>query len=143
MNDETPTPLFVRLPRAHASRLDRASEALGTPKKDLVAGLVARYVDPDTPSGLDALRELDLGARRVIIESGSDPLTVGHHSFRPTELPDVLTPAQAAALLQVDEAAVIELAERGELPARRIGDEWRIARPALIAWLSHAGGARG
>jgi excisionase family DNA binding protein len=61
---------------------------------------------------------------------------VGHHSFRPADLPDVLTPAQAATLLQVDEDAVLALAEEGRLPGRRIGDEWRFARAAVVAWLS-------
>jgi excisionase family DNA binding protein len=65
-------------------------------------------------------------------------MTVGHHAFIPAELPDVLTPAQAAQLLQVPEDEIIALAEAGTLPAKRIGDHWRFARPALIAWLSEA-----
>ena len=50
----------------------------------------------------------------------------------------MLTPAQAAELLQVAEDEVVELAEAGELPGRRIGDQWRFSRPALIAWLAGA-----
>jgi excisionase family DNA binding protein len=30
----------------------------------------------------------------------------------------------------------VELAERGELPARRIGDSWRFSRRALLDWLA-------
>jgi hypothetical protein len=30
----------------------------------------------------------------------------------------------------------VRAAERGELPGRRIGDEWRFGREALLAWLS-------
>ena len=63
-------------------------------------------------------------------------MTVGHHAFTPAELPDVLTPAQAAVLLQVTEDEIVALAEAGTLPGRRIGEHWRFARPALIAWLS-------
>src|SRR5919199_6317284 len=74
--------------------------------------------------------------RRVIVEADEPALVVGHHSFRPADVPDVLTPAQAAALLQVDEDAVVALAEEGHLPGRRIADEWRFARTALVAWLS-------
>src|SRR5919202_1355692 len=48
------TALFVRLPAEQARKLDRAAHALGSPKKDLVAGLVDRYVDPDSRDGLDA-----------------------------------------------------------------------------------------
>src|SRR4051794_28756817 len=37
----TTTPLYVRLPPQEARKLDRAAHAVGAPKKDLVAGLVA------------------------------------------------------------------------------------------------------
>ncbi len=139
--DTTTSALFVRLPAATARKLDRAAHAVGTPKKDLVAGLVARYVDPDSDRGLTALRRLGATApggspRRVVVEADDPALVVGHHSFRPADLPDVLTPAQAAAFLQVDEDAVRALAEEGRLPGRRIGDEWRFARAALLAWLA-------
>jgi excisionase family DNA binding protein len=94
-----------------------------------------------TTHGLEARRRLRVCAwtaspRRVIVEADEPALVVGHHSFRPADVPDVLTPAQAAALLQVDEDAVLALAEAGRLPGRRIGDEWRFARAALVAWLS-------
>jgi excisionase family DNA binding protein len=142
-SDPDTTALFVRLPAAQARKLDRAAHAVGAAKKDLVAGLLARYVDPDTDDGLDALRRLHDEApggqpRRIVIEPDEPALVVGHHSFRPAEIPEVLTPAQAAALLQVDEDAVLALAEEGRLPGRRIGDEWRFGRAALVAWLSEA-----
>jgi excisionase family DNA binding protein len=140
-SDPDTAALFVRLPAAEARKLDRAAHAVGAPKKDLVAGLVARYVDPDTNDGLDALRRLHDDApgalpRRIVIEPDEPALVVGHHSFRPAEVPEVLTPAQAAALLQVEEEDVLALAEEGRLPGRRIGDEWRFARAALVTWLS-------
>jgi excisionase family DNA binding protein len=142
-NTPTTTPLYVRLPPHEARKLDRAAHAVGAPKKDLVAGLVARYVDPDSDDGLDALARLGAEApgaqpRRVVIEADEPALVVGHHSFRPADIPEVLTPAQAAVLLQVDEEAVLALAEEGGLPGRRIGGEWRFARAALVAWLSGA-----
>src|SRR3954452_24236052 len=145
--DPDPAALFVRLPATEARKLDRAAHATGAPKKDLVAGLVARYVDPDSDDGLHALRRLGAEApgalpRRVVIDADDPPLVVGHHSFRPAEIPEVLTPAQAAALLQVDEDAVLALAEEGRLPGRRIGDEWRFGRAALVAWLSEAASER-
>jgi hypothetical protein len=52
--------LFVRIPRDEAEKLDRASFELKAPKQDLVAALVARYVDPSTASGLDSLRALEV-----------------------------------------------------------------------------------
>src|SRR3954449_4329555 len=119
-------PLFVRLPAEEALKLDRASHELKIAKKDLVTALVARHVDPQR---LDKLR-------RVVVEMGRDELTVGRADFRPHEQPEVLTVEGAAELLQVEPAAAAELAEAGELPGRRIGEEWRFSRAALLAWLA-------
>lgn len=55
---EETTALYVRLPKAEAEKLDRAAFTLRARKRDLVAGLVARYVDPATRQGLDELRTL-------------------------------------------------------------------------------------
>ncbi len=68
---------------------------------------------------------------------GEDGLVVGRAALReaPTE---VLTLPEAAALLRLPEPAVGEAAERGELPARRIGKEWRFSRRALLEWLGTA-----
>ncbi len=131
--------LFVRLPVEHAERLGRAASALGAHKKDIVAGLVERYVQPDSQAAMESLREITPVSerpRRVTIELGERPLTVGQHSFRPASGPEVLTAEQAAELLAVDVDAVLELAEHGVLPGRRIAGQWRFARQALLAWLS-------
>ena len=154
--------LYVRLPQSEADKLDRAAEALSSNKKTLVTTLVSRFVDPDSTEGLERLRDLaappgpttarhrsgrrtrELAADgaaapgRMTVNLPDAGLTVGHHAFTPAPLPDVLTPAQAALLLQVPEAEIVTLAEAGTLPGRRIGDHWRFARPALIAWLSAA-----
>ncbi|MBI5497299.1 MAG: helix-turn-helix domain-containing protein [Deltaproteobacteria bacterium] len=42
-----------------------------------------------------------------------------------------LTPADVAEQLQLDEATVVELITRGELPAARVGDAWRVD-PAVL-----------
>ena len=131
--------LYVRLPHPEFEKLDRAAEALATNKKALVTTLVSHYVDPDSTAGLDRLRAIAAAKpQRVTVEIPGDTLAVGHHAFTPSPLPDVLTPAQAAELLQVAEGEVVELAEAGTLPGRRIGDRWRFSRPALIAWLANA-----
>jgi excisionase family DNA binding protein len=62
---------------------------------------------------------------------------VGHAEFRPFAPPEVLTVAQLAEWLQVDESAIAELAESGELPGRELGGEWRFAREAVLAWLAN------
>ena len=76
------------------------------------------------------------GRRRVTVETlDQGELTVGHHSFRPRD-PEVLTPDEAAELLQVDTEVVLELSRAGSLPGRELGGEWRFARAALLAWLA-------
>jgi len=130
--------LYVRLPHPEFEKLHRAAEALSTNKKTLVTTLVSHYVDPDSEAGLDRLRTIAARPQRVTVDVGGDAMAVGHHAFTPAPLPDVLTPGQAAELLQVSEEEVVELAEAGTLPGRRIGERWRFSRPALIAWLAGA-----
>ena len=48
----------------------------------------------------------------------------------------VLTLAEAAAYLRVSLAELAPLAERGQVPGRKIGGEWRFYKPALQHWLS-------
>jgi excisionase family DNA binding protein len=128
--------LFVRIPTEHARRLDRAAFELRVPKQNLVAELVDRYVDPDSPTSLAELHDWEGGRRRVTVETlDQGELTVGHHSFRPG-IPEVLTPQEAADLLQVQVEVVLELARAGELPGRELGGEWRFARAALLRWLA-------
>ena len=126
--------LFVRLPADAVEKLDRAAQALGMRKKDLVAGLVSRYVDPDSRRGLSALGAL--ATRRVEVDLGDSGPTVGSYSFQPFDPPEVLNVAQAADLLQVREAVVTEMAEAGKLPGRKLGAAWRFSRAALVKWLS-------
>jgi excisionase family DNA binding protein len=68
----------------------------------------------------------------------------------PIEAPDVLIPDEAAVLLRVDQATLLDLARTGQVPARQVGDQWRFSRAALLGWLAgyrqglalvHAGGA--
>jgi excisionase family DNA binding protein len=118
-------PLFVRLPTDAAEKLDRAAFELRTSKQDLVAELVQSHLPLAS-------------TRRVVVESVDDSLTVGHHSFVPSEALEVLTAAEAAALLRTDEETVDKMAESGELPGRKVGQEWRFARPAILDWLAHS-----
>ena len=94
--------LYVRLPHREFEKLDRAAEALATNKKALVTTLVSHYVDPDSDAGLDRLRAISGPPQRVTVDLPGDSLAVGHHAFTPAVAPDVLTPAQAAELLQVE-----------------------------------------
>ncbi|GAB4561867.1 MAG: SPFH domain-containing protein [Anaerolineae bacterium] len=51
------------------------------------------------------------------------------------QVPEVMTPAEAAAYLRVSEADVLSLIESGELKARRIGSQIRISKAALDDFL--------
>src|ERR1041384_6035605 len=118
------TALFVRIPSTEANKLPRATNALGAPKRELITRLVARYVDPENPATLSRL-------------GGGEPeMSAGRAWFRPRGGPGILTPAQLAGLLQVEEETVIALAERKEIPARKVGEEWRFSREAVLAWLA-------
>ena len=118
------TALFVRIPSVEADKLHRAANVLGAPKRELITKLVARYVDPENPATLSQLGGAD------------SELGVGRAWFRPAEELEILTPAQLAGLLQMDEETVIGLAERKEIPGRKVGEEWRFSREAILAWLA-------
>jgi excisionase family DNA binding protein len=125
--EEDYTALFVRIPSAEAEKLHRAADVLGTPKRELITRLVAQF-DPADPvwtrhvAGSTASAQAEFG--------------FGQHSFRPAAELEILTPAQLAGLLQIEEEVVVELAEKRELPGRKVGEEWRFSREAILAWLA-------
>jgi excisionase family DNA binding protein len=122
--DTDTSALFVRIPRAQASALDRIAFESGRPKQAVVSDLLARYIDEPA------------GRREVPVRRGRDlePL-LGRHSFRAFD-PEVLTLEGVAELLAVEPPLVAELAVRGELPGRLIGGSWRFARSAVLDWLA-------
>lgn len=50
----------------------------------------------------------------------------------------MLTLEQLAELLSLDVEATLALAEAGELPGRKLGEEWRFSRSRILDWLSEA-----
>jgi excisionase family DNA binding protein len=48
----------------------------------------------------------------------------------------VLTLEQLAELLSLDVEAALAFAEAGELPGRKLGEEWRFSRRKILDWLS-------
>src|ERR687886_137250 len=125
MTEEERTALYVRIPKSHADKLDRAAFELKVPKQDLGGGLVGgRKFAPGFPRRRTEVVEVDEG------------LSVGRASFLPAEPPEVLTLAEAADLLRVDEDVLAAMADAGKLPGRKLGDEWRFARAGLLRWLA-------
>ena len=100
-------PLFVRLPRRAAEQLESVAAETGSSKREVITRLIT-----------------------------GDDLVVGAHAFRPAEPSPVLTVEEAAELLRVEPDVVQALAEAGDLPARRVGEQWRLSREAVLAWLA-------
>jgi excisionase family DNA binding protein len=111
MEPRAVSPLFVRIPTADAERLDRASFESGRPKQELVAEALRTLEAPRPPVGF----------------ARPSPATT-----------DVLTTAQLADFLKVEEETVRNLARRGDLPGRKIGRDWRFSRLAILDWLAGA-----
>lgn len=110
-------PLYVRLAAEPSRRLDRAAVASGRSKRQIVEDAVREHLDDQgTVVGRIALREVP---------------------------PDVLTLEEAAAMLRVPARELEAAATAGEAPGRRIGEEWRFARVALLAWLGEHAQTRG
>ena len=105
-------PLFVRLPRAQADALDQLVDTTGRRKQQLVSDMLGDRLEV----GFADVRETP----QVAVDPGED----------------VLTLAELAALLRVEEAAVLTRAEAGDLPGRRLGSHWRFSRIAVLAWLA-------
>jgi hypothetical protein len=106
---EEQTPLYVRLSADPNRRLERAVTVSGKSKRQLVDEAVgAHFTD--------------------------DGLVVGNITMR-EEIPQVLTLAEAAALLRVEPSALERAALGGEVPGRQIAGAWRFSKAALIAWL--------
>lgn len=133
---EPETPLYVRIPTAASEKLDRAAAALGVPKKELVAGLVRRYVDPDSERGLSSLGALSTRPPPGPLGAPEGGPRIGTYSFQPYAPPEIMNAAQAAQFLQISEREVLELAAAGKLPGKQLGRAWRFSRDALVAWLS-------
>lgn len=103
------TPLFVRLPNADARHLAQAVAASGKSKRQLVSEAVREHLS-------------------------DDGLVIGHVALR--EVGDeVMTVGETAALLKLDESAVLTAAQGGDLPGRQIDGHWRFSRRAILAWL--------
>jgi excisionase family DNA binding protein len=127
MSEEKRTALYVRIPQSQAEKLDRVAFELKVPKQDLIAGLVE---DMKIAPGFTR--------RRTEVVEVDDSLSVGRASFLPYGQPEVLRLAEAADLLQVEQDVVVEMAETGDIPGRKLGDDWRFSRIALIDWLGRS-----
>ena len=73
--------------------------------------------------------------RETTVET-DEGLAVGRAAFRPFEPREVMSLHELAQWLEVEPETVKQLAESGDLPGRRLGEEWRFARAAVLNWLA-------
>lgn len=50
-------------------------------------------------------------------------------------MPDLLSPKQLAEYLQLSQRTIYRLLERGDIPAVKVGGQWRFRKVAVDAWL--------
>lgn len=50
---------------------------------------------------------------------------------------DILTIPEVAELLRIAEKTVYTLAQRGEIPAFKVGGQWRFSRGAIQTWIDN------
>ena len=48
--------------------------------------------------------------------------------------PEFLSVPETAALLRIGERTVYKLVRQGDLPALKVGGQWRVHRPTLLEW---------
>ncbi len=55
----------------------------------------------------------------------------------PPSMPEVLTVAELALLLRMNEKSTYDLVAKGKIPgATKVGRIWRVHRPTVVAWLA-------
>ena len=65
---------------------------------------------------------------RVTYHAGAAPLAA--------DFPVVMTVDQVADYLQIGKRTVYNMASAGEIPAAKIGEQWRFFRPEIDRWLT-------
>jgi excisionase family DNA binding protein len=99
------------------------------------------------PSGGSGMGEIGFGAMGMAAmqsmqqqqqpqQAQQPPAAMSTPAESPSGTPDVMTPAQAAAILQVSEEDVIAAIEEGSLKARKIGRAYRISKANLDEFLA-------
>ena len=53
--------------------------------------------------------------------------------------PEFLSVPETAALLRIGERTAYKLVRDGELPAIKVGGQWRVHRPTLLEWAAKGG----
>jgi excisionase family DNA binding protein len=127
--DEQTTALYVRLPVEEAEKLNRVAFESKRPKRDVIRMLVSEHL-PEVPYPPPS------PSPHPFTIPAPPPPGAGPMVYVPAPEPrEVLTAEEVAALLETDAATITAMAERGELPGRKIGEDWRFLRSAVLDWL--------
>ncbi|MHB9133657.1 MAG: helix-turn-helix domain-containing protein [Armatimonadota bacterium] len=49
--------------------------------------------------------------------------------------PEIMTITEAAAFLRLNPRTLYGLAQRGEIPAQKLGNRWRFSKSAILEWM--------
>ena len=93
--------------------------------------------NPSGGAGLTAGIGAGMGIGNLMQQatSGAMQQKSGDGGAKPAGIPDVMTPAEAAAILKVSEEDVVAAINDGSLKARKLGNAYRISKEALEAFL--------
>lgn len=86
------------------------------------------------------MSESSLKAPEVIVTTPAELAALVRGAVRealdgmPKATPPMMTPAQVAKRLGVCSKTVLNMIKRNELPAKRVGQQWRVRLDALEAW---------
>jgi len=72
--------------------------------------------------------------------TSADPAKAAQPAAQPSPWPEVMTLGEAASFLRMTPVELGQLADWRQVPGRRIGDQWRFSRAALLEWLEGAWG---
>jgi excisionase family DNA binding protein len=88
--------------------------------------------------GIGALQQQQLWQQQQMqqAQQGQAPATPPAGAAAAAAMADVMTPAQAAAILQVSEQDVVAAIEAGDLKAKKIGAAYRISKTNLEEFLA-------
>jgi membrane protease subunit (stomatin/prohibitin family) len=116
----------------------RSSMAAVQNLNDYVKYQIGQGVGSGTAGPAGVAAELAVGmsvAQQMLAERGGLPGSIAAPAGVMAAAPEILNPAQVAAILTVTEADVVASLEAGDLKGKRIGTEWRVTRAAVDQFL--------
>jgi len=86
--------------------------------------------------GIGAMNQQQLMQQQILQQQAAGNQQQATEHASDTGMPDVMTPEQAASILQVSKEDVVAAIEAGDLKARKIGNAYRISKANMEAFLA-------